>query len=109
MAIKLGLRIKELREASSLTQVELAALSLKSVETISNFERGKTLPSVRTLFTLAQHLGCSPADFFSTVSIEPRSPDPITIALLNKGQLLSDVDKELLAGFIDLLVARSLR
>ena len=81
VAIELGLRIKELREAASLTQAELAKLSLKTVETISNFERGKTLPSVRTLVALAPHLDCSPADFFSKLSLEPRSFDPATIAI----------------------------
>lgn len=109
VAIELGLRIKELREAAGLTQAELATLSLKTVETISNFERGKTLPSVRTLVALAPHLDCSPADFFSKLSLEPRSPDPATIAILNKGKLLDDEDRKLLIGFIDLLVARSRR
>ena len=109
VAIELGLRIKELREAAGLTQAELAMLSLKSVETISNFERGKTLPSVRTLVALARHLGCSPADLFTTLTLEPRSSDPVAIAILNKGQLLGDEDKQLLGGFIDLLVDRSRR
>ena len=46
VSTQIGNRIKELREAAQLTQAELAALSLKSVETISNFERGKTMPSL---------------------------------------------------------------
>lgn len=109
VAIELGLKIKELREAASLTQAELAALSLKSVETISNFERGKTLPSVRTLVALAQHLGCSAADFFSTMPVEPRLADPVATTVVNKAKLLSEPDKELLVGFVELLTAKSRR
>lgn len=108
-AIELGRRIKELRETTNLTQAELAVLSLKSVETISNFERVKTLPSVRTLIALAQHLDCSTADFFPTISVEPRLADPVATAIVNKAKLLSESDKELLVGFVELLTAKSRR
>lgn len=109
VAIELGLRIKELREAASLTQAELAALSLKSVETISNFERGKTLPSVRTLIALAQHLDCPPSAFFSTLPAQPHPADPRTTMIMNKAKLLNESDKELLVGFVELLLAKSRR
>ena len=107
VAIELGRRLKACREAAGLTQADLAALSLKSVETISNFERGKTLPSVRTLHVLAQHMGCSVADLFS--DSVPRVEDPFAATLVNRSRLLSDRDKALLTGFLDLLVANSRR
>jgi transcriptional regulator with XRE-family HTH domain len=107
VAIHLGRRIKQLREAAQLTQAELAKLSLKSVETISNFERGKTVPSVLTLSALARHLDCSVADFFSSVPPAPQHADPVARAVANKSKLLSDRDRTLLAGFLDLLVANS--
>lgn len=104
---KLGGRIKELREAAQLTQANLAALSLKSVETISNFERGKTVPSVATLHSLARHLGCSTSDFFTDAVPVPIIGDPVATALANKSKLLGEHDRALLAGFLDLLVANA--
>ncbi|TIL38591.1 helix-turn-helix transcriptional regulator [Mesorhizobium sp.] len=108
VGIELGRRIKELREAAQLTQANLAALSLKSVETISNFERGKTVPSVATLHELARHLGCAVADFFSTTPAPPAS-DPLIKAIANKSGLLGEHDRALLAGFVDLLISNSRR
>jgi transcriptional regulator with XRE-family HTH domain len=54
---RFGRRVRELREARRLTQHQLAKLLLKSVETVSNFERGKMLPSLRTMAGLASTLG----------------------------------------------------
>ena len=77
--LQLGLRIKQLREAAQLTQADLAAIELKSVETISNFERGKTTPSIATLFVLARHLNCSVADFFNQAPQVATKTDPLAI------------------------------
>jgi transcriptional regulator with XRE-family HTH domain len=77
---------RNLREAAQLMQANLAALSLKSLETISNFERGKTMPSVSTLHDLARHLGCSVADFFSGEAVsEPQ--DALATAIANKSTI----------------------
>ena len=108
IGITLGARIKELREAAQLTQANLAALSLKSVETISNFERGKTVPSVSTLHELARHLGCSVSDFFDGDAV-PQPDDPMVAAIVNKSRLLDEHDRTLLAGFVDLLLTNSRR
>ncbi len=101
-----GKRIKQLREAAQLTQSELALLSLKSVETISNFERGKTAPSLITLDSLATHLGVNITEFFD-VSPVKADANPIERAIRNKALLLSDKDRELLIGIADLMIARA--
>lgn len=54
-------------------------------------------------------MGRSLGGIDETLSLEPRSLDPATIAILNKGKLLDDEDRKLLIGFVDLLVARSRR
>lgn len=82
--IALGKRIREMREAAGLTQSELAALTLKSVETISNFERGKTIPSVRTLAAIAERMECSIADFFEKNQMSAKADDPAINSLLYK-------------------------
>ena len=44
-----GSRIREARKAKGLTQEDLAALIEKTVETVSNIERGMKLPGLATL------------------------------------------------------------
>ncbi len=60
MALKLeqqiGMRVRLARKAQNLTQEELATRIDKTVETVSNIERGKTLPGLLTLYELAQVL-----------------------------------------------------
>jgi len=99
---QLASRIKELREAAQLTQAELASLSSKSLETISNFERGKTTPSILTLARLSQVLGVSMKDFFDG---KPPKKDrkPLLTAIQNKSEALKKQDQEFLLGVIDLL------
>lgn len=101
----LGQRIRALREAAGLTQADVAQLTIKSVETISNFERGKTTPSVHTLATLAQHLGCSVADFFVGDVVTSRDVDPVAAKL----SVLDDRDRRLVKGFIEMLIAEGRR
>lgn len=106
IAIQIGRRLKAFREAAQLTQAELAVLSQKSVETISNFERGKPIPSVLTLEKLAQELNLRIRDFFEDdeISLEGLPED---VAIQNKSRILSNEDKALLIGFIDLLNGRT--
>lgn len=61
LAHSLGVRLAARRKVLHLTQVDLAEKVGVDVETISRFERGKHLPSLITLKTLAVHLGCSVA------------------------------------------------
>jgi len=51
-----GLRLKEFREAQSLTQEELAGRVERSVDAISKLERGVGYPSLETLISLAREL-----------------------------------------------------
>lgn len=44
-----GKRVREARKAKGLTQEDLAALIDKTVETVSNIERGVKLPGLATL------------------------------------------------------------
>lgn len=104
---QLGQRIKDLREAASLSQADLARLVRKSVETISNFERGKTIPSVRTLAALAPHLDCDMADFFTTTTVAKAGTDETARTLAAKLKLIADDDRQLLTAIADLLARRS--
>lgn len=61
---RVGLRIKEARLARSLTQEALADLVGRTVEAVSNIERGRTFPTIETLEKLGRHLDVPIQYFF---------------------------------------------
>ena len=67
-AISIGVsnRLRELREARGVSMRTLASQSGLSANALSMIERGKTSPSVSTLYKLAGALGVSITAFFST-------------------------------------------
>ena len=109
LEIELGKRIKDLREKARMSQADLAHVAQKSVETISNFERGKTLPSVRTIGSLAKHLDCTMADFFKFNETTKPERDKTAAAIIARLKLLEPKDRDLLADFAELLAKRSRR
>lgn len=65
--MKLHERLKELRTARQLTLKELAERSELSVSYLSDIERGRTVPTLATLETLANALAVSVIDLLSGV------------------------------------------
>lgn len=57
--IDIGQRMKQLRDASHLSQVEVARLSGSSQGTIAKIECGKAVPSVKILLWWADHFDVS--------------------------------------------------
>ena len=53
---QIAARIRTIRTARDLSQDDLAAMIGRSVDAISNIERGKNLPSLETLIALAEGL-----------------------------------------------------
>src|SRR3954462_14950985 len=105
IGIELGKRLRQFSAQQGLTQAQFAELPRKSVETISNFERGQTLPSVQTLARISKVLNISIAQLFDD---KMPVPDPKTgTPLAAKIRLLSSDDKELLLGIANLLHART--
>ena len=51
-----GIRVRAARERAGLTQEELAARVGRHVDTISLIERGRTLPALKSAYTLAEVL-----------------------------------------------------
>ncbi|WP_262245354.1 helix-turn-helix domain-containing protein [Parapedobacter soli] len=62
--IKLGQRIRVLRERGGLTQMELGALVGKDFQAISRMEKGRVNPSAYQLYVLAGALNVPIAEFF---------------------------------------------
>jgi transcriptional regulator with XRE-family HTH domain len=106
LAQRLGQRVRDIRESKGFTQAQLAEMSGKSVEAISNFERGQTLPGVRTLSLLANHLGVSLRDIFDFGS---QTTTSVEDGLADRARLLSRDDRQLASDFVDFLIARRRR
>ena len=86
---RVTLRIKAIRKRRGLTQEALAELIDRSPDTISNIERGFTLPSYDTLEILAKGLGVTLADLFADEEI---SSDPKRIEAMAR---LTDAARQL--------------
>lgn len=66
MSVDIGERLRELREARNISMRALATKSGLSANALSMIERGKTSPSVSTLYKLADALGISITAFFGS-------------------------------------------
>lgn len=64
ISVDVGGRLRELREAHNISMRGLATASGLSANALSMIERGKTSPSVSTLYKLADALGVSITAFF---------------------------------------------
>ena len=92
-----GLRVRALRQRRGLSQEELAERIDRSLNAISNIERGRTLPNFTTLERLSQVLEVPVRDFFD------HQPDPddnprrarLLVELFTAARELSDSDLEL--------------
>ncbi len=65
VSVNVGLRLRELREARGTSMRGLAAKSGLSANALSMIERGRTSPSVSTLYKLADALGVPVTEFFA--------------------------------------------
>jgi len=66
VSVDVGTRLRELRELRGISMRALATKSGLSANALSMIERGKTSPSVSTLYKLADALGVSITAFFGT-------------------------------------------
>ena len=68
LSVDVGNRLRQLREGRKVSMRTLAQMSGLSANALSMIERGKTSPSVSTLYRLADALGVPVTDFFSPES-----------------------------------------
>lgn len=66
LSVNIGERLRQLREARNISMRSLAAKSGLSANALSMIERGRTSPSVSTLYKLADALGISITAFFGS-------------------------------------------
>jgi transcriptional regulator with XRE-family HTH domain len=78
--IRFGTQLRAIRKQRGLTQEELAEMIDRSVDAVSNMERGISLPSYETLGRLADRLGI-PAKELTESLEDDRTTDPERIEL----------------------------
>lgn len=62
--VNFGKRVRELRRAAGLSQLELSRDSRMTARFIQEIEHGRSNPSLETIVLLADALGCSLGDMF---------------------------------------------
>jgi transcriptional regulator with XRE-family HTH domain len=107
-----GIKVKAARRRLGLTQAQLAEAIDKTVETISNIERGHSLTSIETLQLLSERLKVPLAEFLEGLE-KARSNDRRRVELEQKMglllQSLPDQDTELALDLIAVLARRRRR
>lgn len=91
LEVELGKKIRELRKQKGYTQAELAELVDLSTNFIGYLERGKQLPSLKTLEKIAQALGITIGYLFYSIENTLHKPTRLT----KKDQTLSKLSKHL--------------
>ncbi|MBM3942763.1 MAG: helix-turn-helix transcriptional regulator [SAR202 cluster bacterium] len=68
---RLGARVRELREASGITQATLAAAAGIGRVTLVRIENGEQSPRYETLVALARVLGCQMGELVTESTLSP--------------------------------------
>ena len=79
-AERFGLKVRTLRKQQGLTQEQLAQRMDRSVDSISQLERGINLPSFETLDRLSTALRTPIKEFFEEADEDPKRAELITTA-----------------------------
>lgn len=73
-------RVRELREARGLSQVDLAAAASLTRQSIGAIEAGRATPAVDVAMRVAQALGCTVEELFGVSAVESVIAEPTTRA-----------------------------
>lgn len=104
-----GNRISLARKEARMTQAELASAIGKSVETVSNAERGQTAVAIQTLEGFARALGVEPSFFVQEFGRSRRKKGQEISLLAELDFLASRLDRKQLQMLVDIarIVERS--
>lgn len=100
--------LRKIREQKKQTQLSLSIAIGVQQETISAYEKGKSMPTVSTLLKLCEHFNCS-ADYLLDLTNTKTPVDDLLIANLSPFEAevvslvrsLSEIKKNKLIGFIE--------
>lgn len=99
---QLGLRLKTIRTQRKLTQEELAAILDRSVDAISNIERGKSYPSFEMVAGLSRALNVDLQEIFLIRTRQVSNKKAVLIArLVATAEMLSEQDLALATAQVE--------
>lgn len=98
--MKIGERIRNLREAKNLKVTELAKKAYISQPYLSDIEKGRTMPSIDKLKTICDALEISLSEFFGELSELP----PDLIKLIENTKKLTEEERKTLGAFVEAIV-----
>lgn len=100
---RVGKRIKDLRGQKKLSQEQLAELIERSVDAISNLERGISLPNFETLERLSVALAVPVREFFEVHEEQSMHRASLLARLVDLGRSLTDRDLEVAVRQVEVL------
>jgi len=104
---RVALRIRTIRKSRGLTQEDLAGMIDRSVDAVSNLERGASLASYDTLERLAVGLEVPLASFFEEEEPGPPQRTATMTRLVDAARLLDDDTLTKAAIIVEVLADRS--
>ena len=110
LGLRIGSHIKSLREARGLTQAGLARAIAKTTLSISKIERGKVIPGLITLESIASALGISLRELIPTSPpAVADTPEESASSINDRLSRLGSADRRIVAGLVDLMLEEGKR
>lgn len=103
---RVALRIRTIRKARGLTQEDLAEMIERSVDAVSNIERGVSLAGYDTLERLAEGLGVPIAEFFTEPEPGRATRTETMERLVDAARTLDDENLGKAATIVEVLAGR---
>lgn len=103
---RVALRIRTIRKSRGLTQEDLAAMIDRSVDAVSNIERGTSLASYDTLERLSTGLNVPLADLFADAEDSTPRRTELIERLIDAARALDDEALDKAATIIEVLAGR---
>jgi transcriptional regulator with XRE-family HTH domain len=100
---RVGGRVREIRKARRLTQMELADKVSLSLNMIGCIERGEKFPSATTFEKLAEALKVMVQDFFAFPSVNPAEDKEREQAMNQLKALIADTPSEFIKSITEIL------
>jgi transcriptional regulator with XRE-family HTH domain len=104
---RVALRVKTIRKGRGLSQEAMAEMIDRSPDTISNLERGLSIPNYETLDALAKGLKIPVADFFLEEENETPARAEAMARLIDAARQLDDKTLKTAAALVELLASQA--
>lgn len=104
--MEIGTRIKEMRKARNITQIQLAQMTGISQSSISAIEKLTNNPSAATLKLIAAALGCTVGELLGEKKEQEIPVDPLRASVIRDYDRLPPEAQRLVRQYIDLLRSR---